>query len=257
MSSNLDHWNDPDVESMYDKNLLKLEIESIKNELDISYEILDVGCGEGEGTVEYAKLVSKVHAIDFSPTRLEKAKKNCAEAGVDNVQFDQVDMLDDGGPGHFGSRKTVFCQRKYDAIVCQRFLINLPSWEAQQKVILELFGMLKPRGKLILLEGSQKGAWQLDQARELLGLDPIPIKWHNVFIDDNKLFNFVFEHGFSLRHGTGFGSYFIATRLFAPRIDANHKWDSVLNEKASTLEFEKYMRFDGFCSRLKLWICTR
>ena len=46
----LEYWNRDDVESMYDKNLLKLEIQLIKQRLTKNSKILDAGCGEGEGS---------------------------------------------------------------------------------------------------------------------------------------------------------------------------------------------------------------
>ena len=67
----LKYWNQDDVESMYDKNLLNLEIKLIKKRITEKSKILDAGCGEGEGTLEYSKIPGvKVHAVDFSETRL-------------------------------------------------------------------------------------------------------------------------------------------------------------------------------------------
>lgn len=258
MSENQEYWNDPAVESMYDKHLLRLEIDSIKEHLKPDDYVLDVGCGEGEGTVEYAKVVKAVHAIDFSHTRLAKARERLGSAGLSNVHFDDVDMLDESVTPCGCSSHVVLPSNNYDAIVSQRFLINMPSWEAQQKVLTELYLKLKPGGRLILLEGSKLGTDQLNGARELLGLPPIPVRWHNVFIDDRELSYFLVAGlGMKFSRGTGFGAYFVGTRLFAPLMSANHTWDSTLNERASSLDFERYMRIGNLCSRLKLWVFVR
>jgi SAM-dependent methyltransferase len=257
MSENLDYWNDPNVESMYDKHLLRLEIESIKEQLKQEDYVLDVGCGEGEGTLEYAKVVRAVHAIDFSSTRLQKAMERFAAAGK-TAQFDRIDMLDNNPTSCGCSPKVVIPSRNYDVVISQRFLINLPSWEKQQEVLAELCFKLVSGGRLILLEGSKQGTEQLNKARELIGMQPIPVRWHNVFIDDYDLGTFMVDGlGMKFRLGTGFGAYFVGTRLFAPLMDNNHTWDSPINERAASIDFAKFMRIGNLCSRLKLWVFVK
>ena len=47
-----DYWQRNEVESMYDKHLLRAEIDLIKCRIPIDSKILDAGCGEGEGNLE-------------------------------------------------------------------------------------------------------------------------------------------------------------------------------------------------------------
>src|SRR5215469_1487659 len=87
----LQHWNDQHVESMYDKHLLNAEIELIRERITPHSKILDAGCGEGEGSLAYSSVPgSKVHAVDFSETRLALAKQRLA--GRENVLLRRLDL---------------------------------------------------------------------------------------------------------------------------------------------------------------------
>ena len=133
-------------------------------------KILDAGCGEGEVTLVYSSIPGTVvPAVDFSETRLRKAKGKLN--GRENVLLKHVDFLG-----------TYDLDSDYDAIVSQRFLINLVEWTLQQKVLLDLMSMLKTGGKLLMLEGSKHGVDSLNEFRVAWRLEPIPVKWHNLFL---------------------------------------------------------------------------
>jgi SAM-dependent methyltransferase len=256
--TNLEYWNDPNVESMYDKHLLQLEIDVIVKCIPFNAEILDVGCGEGEGTVQYANVSKSVHAVDFSPTRLAKCEERLQAAGVrSKVQLDTVDMLGDEHPTCNCSSRDIFLLRQYDTIICQRFLINLPSWEAQQQVLIDLSLMLKPGGSLVLLEGSVQGAKELDRLRETMGLEPIPVRWHNVFLNDQDLHLFMNQIGLTWHKTKTFGTYFALTRALAPAANPNHQWDCEFNRNAASKEVEYLVNSGDLCSRLKMWVFTK
>ena len=238
----MEYWNRDEVESMYDKNLLNAEIRLIKKRVTSNSKILDAGCGEGEGTIEYSKIPdSFVHAVDFSDKRLEKATERLKN--VKNVLIQKVDFL-----GDYSLRND------YDYIVSQRFLINLMEWELQSKVILNLMSMLKPCGKLLMLEGSQQGVKELNDFRSLWGLEPISVKWHNLFFDDDKLKVFMNDKGFTLLEQDGLGSYFLLTRGIRPVLDKDLNWESKFNEIAAQSSIEDLLNIGLKFSRLKLWV---
>ena len=238
----LAYWNKDDVESMYDKHLLNAEIELIKKRIPPGSKILDAGCGEGEGTIAYSSIPGTfVHAVDFSETRLKKATERLH--GRENVLLKQVDFLG-----------TYDLDGDYDVIVSQRFLINLMEWELQQKVLLALTSMLKPGGKLMMLEGSRPGVDSLNEFREALGLEPIPVKWHNLFFDDLALRNFMQQHGHKLVEQDGLGTYFLLTRGIRPALDEKLDWDCEFNRLAATNKISDLLRFSTEFSRLRLWV---
>lgn len=238
----LEYWNQDDVESMYDKYLLKLEIDLIKKRLAKKSKILDAGCGEGEGTLEYSKVPGvKIHAVDFSETRLKKAANRLSR--YNNVILRKIDFL-----GKYS------LNNNYDAIISQRFLINLLEWKLQQKVLLDFKSMLKKGGKLILLEGSLEGVETLNKLRGVFGLKPIPVKWHNLFFNDQVLINFMRKHSFIFVEEDGLGEYFMLTRGLRPYFEEKLNWNSKFNKIASSPKVGEALNLGPVCSRLKLWV---
>ena len=238
----LAHWNTKNVESMYDKHLLAAEIELIRQRITPGAKILDAGCGEGEGTIAYAAVPGTVvHAVDFSETRLAMARERLA--GHENVLLKQVNFLGD-----------YTCDDDYEVIVSQRFLINLMEWPLQQKVLLDLMSKLKPGGRLLMLEGSRQGVDSLNEFRSAFGLDPIPVKWHNLFFDDDLLISFMEQSGYRLIEQDGLGTYFMLTRGVRPALDAGLAWDCEFNRMAALQRMKDLLGFGAAFSRLKLFV---
>jgi SAM-dependent methyltransferase len=241
----LAYWNTQEVESMYDKNLLNAEIRLISQYILQGVKILDAGCGEGEGTLVYSSIPGAVvHAVDFSETRLRKAAERLNSSP--NVALKQVDFL-----GSYALADD------YDVIVSQRFLINLREWSLQQRVLLNLMAMLKPGGKLLMLEGSKQGVDSLNVFRAALGLDPIPVKWHNLFFDDLALTDFMLRHRYTLEKEDGLGAYFLLTRGVRPALDEGLDWNCDFNRLAAAERTAQLLGFGPRFSRLKLWIFAR
>ncbi|MHB8904502.1 MAG: class I SAM-dependent methyltransferase [Melioribacteraceae bacterium] len=238
----LNYWDKYDIESMYDKNLLNAEIQIIKSQLQPNTKILDAGCGEGEATLAYSNVSgTTIHAADFSDVRLKKAGDRLR--GSNNVLLKKVDFLGEYDLNH-----------DYDFVISQRFLINLMEWRLQSKVLLDFMSMLKPDGKLILLEGSQNGVEELNNFRSIWGLEPIKVKWHNLFLDDGVLISFMQQNGFKLTDQKGLGSYFLLTRGIKPNLDKELKWNCEFNRIAATDKIEETLNMGIKFSRLKLWV---
>ncbi|KKQ71355.1 MAG: hypothetical protein UT33_C0010G0079 [Candidatus Peregrinibacteria bacterium GW2011_GWC2_39_14] len=238
----LDHWNEKNVESMYDKNLLNAEIDLIKKHIQPNSKILDAGCGEGEGTYVYSSIKGvEIHAVDFSDTRLKKASRRLK--GRKNVTLKKIDFLN-----------KYELDKDYDIIISQRFIINIPEWQLQKQVLLGFMNMLKTGGQLIMLEGSKNGANDLNEFRKAYGLEPIPIQWHNYFLSDNELINFMKKNKFKLINANGLGAYFLLTRGVRPIFDKKLNWDCNFNKIASNEKLADFLKIGAQCSRLKLWI---
>lgn len=61
------------------------------------WRCLDVGCGSGDVTLEIARMLGErgsVVGIDIDTTKLELARKEAAESGLQNVEFRVVDVND-------------------------------------------------------------------------------------------------------------------------------------------------------------------
>jgi ubiquinone/menaquinone biosynthesis C-methylase UbiE len=241
----LNYWNQPEVESMYDKYLLNAEIEMIRSRIIPNSKILDAGCGEGEGTLEYSKIEgTEIHAADFSDVRLEKAKERLA--GRTNIRLYKIDFLE-----------PFSLDNDYDFIISQRFIINLMQWALQKKVILDFASRLKPGGKLLLLEGSRDGVLELNAFRASLGLEPIAIKWHNLFLENRKMEHFLNDNGLRVLEKDGLGEYFLLTRGIRPFFDKNLSWDNTFNKITSGETIRSLLNLKDRFSRLALWVIQK
>jgi ubiquinone/menaquinone biosynthesis C-methylase UbiE len=164
-----------------------LEINEIKKHLDHNQKILDVGCGNGYTTRIFAKKFNcKIYGIDYVPKMIDNAKKNIIESDVlGELHFGVQDCLDLKFPNSY-----------FDVIYTERCIQNLPELKLQERVILELLRVLKPGGKLILVECSKTGLLKLNKIRKMIGRveleDAEP--WHNKFFDDNWLLEFAHDN---------------------------------------------------------------
>jgi SAM-dependent methyltransferase len=241
----LEHWNRNEIESMYDKFLLNAEIRLIKNYIPEFSKILDAGCGEGEGTLEYSKINgTNICAVDFSDSRLTKAKRNLRD--VNNVTLKKVDFL---------SNYTL--DTDFDIVISQRFIINLMSWNLQKKVIKDLMNHLKTGGYLLMLEGYKEGVDELNKLRKVFKLPEIPIKWHNLFLEDKYLIKYLKSEGFKIIEEVGFGEYFFLTRGIRPYFNTQLTWEDEFNNISSKNELRELMGYNTKFSRLKLWVITK
>ena len=236
-----ERWADKSVESMYDKTLLALEIAAIKKRLRTGQFVVDAGCGEGEGTAQYAD-VAFVSAFDKSPERLDMARER---VGSDVCLF-QHDV-----------RERIPIGMAVDAVISQRLLINLASWAEQERALDNLTAILRPGGRLILSEGSQEGVTELNVWRAIYGLPPIPIPAHNVFLSDGDLLEYTDSHGFDLQAWDDFGAYYLLTRGVQPALREDFHWDSPFNRASASPRIkELFVDTDRF-SRIKVWVFER
>lgn len=99
--------------------------------------VLDIGCGTGSLSVVMASLGHLVTGIDLSPEMITRAQAKAEAAGLrisfavmeaSNPQFDQP----------------------FDVLVCRHVLWALPE---PAKVLQRWMNLLKPNGRLVLIEG--------------------------------------------------------------------------------------------------------
>lgn len=104
--------------------------------------ILEVGCGTGTLTLaakQQAGQSGKVFGIDIIPEMIEISKRKAAQANLD-VTF-QLGSID----------KIPFPDNQFDAVMCS-FMIFHMSEEVRRKGIAEIYRVLKPQGRLMVLD---------------------------------------------------------------------------------------------------------
>ena len=105
--------------------------------------IMDFGCGPGYYTIELAKKAKRVMAVDLSPEMLKKAQNKAEKAGVKNIQF-----LQSNGTNI----------QLEDSSVDMILLVTVYHEVGESEAVLKEFNrILKPEGKLIIVEVIKKG----------------------------------------------------------------------------------------------------
>jgi len=109
--------------------------------LPIGSSVLDAGCGTGEHTLRLAGFGFRCVGVDLSRSVLEKAKERAqAEGLTGRVSFLCNDLAE-----------LPFADASFDAVHCRGVVMHMPYWE---RGIAELCRVLRPGGKLVLLEAN-------------------------------------------------------------------------------------------------------
>jgi SAM-dependent methyltransferase len=95
--------------------------------------VLSVGCGDGEFELMLASRADSVLGVDISPEAIEIARSGQARAGVRNVEFRCLSVVD------------LALSERFDTVVCVAFLHHLPA--AALPYFLEMsYERLRPGG---------------------------------------------------------------------------------------------------------------
>jgi 2-polyprenyl-3-methyl-5-hydroxy-6-metoxy-1,4-benzoquinol methylase len=120
-------------------------IEKTRNQLKISDNVLDYGCGTGTAAIEIAGSVKTVTGIDISSKMIEAAKGKTVERKVNNIDFVQTTIFDE--KLKLGS---------FDVILCFNLLHLV---EDKPKVMQRINELLKTGGLIISATPCIKGTF--------------------------------------------------------------------------------------------------
>jgi SAM-dependent methyltransferase len=180
----------------------ELEVAFVEQYLEPGLHAADIGCGDGRATRRYAARVASIVGIERSERLRGLAEGDQEREQIANLTFSPGDILD------LSEYRNAF-----DVVITERVLINLPSWEHQQRAIAEIAGALRPGGRYVMLENTTDGDDALNRLRERVGLKPIPQHWHNLFLDWDAFAAFV-DRDFELVERRGFSLYYVLTRVY-------------------------------------------
>lgn len=213
-----------------DYQLRELEIDTGSEYIKDGDKVLDVGCGLGYAVIQYAtRFKAEVWGLDYAANMVKVAqdliKKNNPEL-KGTAQFKEGSVAE-----------LPFEDNTFDVVTSSRCLMALLDWEMQKQALKDIHRVLKPGGKLVLMEGTFDGLERLNNARVKFDLDPIAadgkdrlftLKFH-----EKELLDFC-SSIYDLKATKRFGMYYFLARIVQPLLVAPEKpsYDHKINEVA-------------------------
>ncbi|MBN2442726.1 MAG: class I SAM-dependent methyltransferase [Spirochaetales bacterium] len=100
MNKTANFWNK--LSSRYDRQVInkyseayKMTIEKTRSYLKNTDSVLDYACGTGITTIELARIVKEIYAIDISQDMINIANNKVELNNISNVRFKVCDIMDD------------------------------------------------------------------------------------------------------------------------------------------------------------------
>ncbi len=206
---------------MSDRNQRMLEIDEALRYIPPRQRILDVGCGNGYSTAIFAKQAEHIVAIDYSEAMIARAKHEYGD--IPNISFEVRDILS----------PLPYPAKSFDVAVAQRCLINLATWENQQRAIEHIARVIRPGGYFVMQEGTRQGREGLNALREQMGLPRMPDVPFNSDLDEMTLWPFLRRH-FEIVQIRRYGLYDLVARVVHPLLvaPAQPDYEAKINEIA-------------------------
>ncbi len=193
------HWA-----SWGDNWIIDLEIDNIASYIKDGDSVLDMGCANGYSTFkQYEKHnLNNIVGIDFAEHMIKAANERLNKNSTANIRFEQGDI-----------REINFPDETFDVVYTTRVVINLPTWEEQQKAINECIRVVKKGGIVVLSEGFWEPLALLNSFRLLCGLDPLVEHDFNRYLKKSKMCEFIdkLDHAYEINDFSSL--YYLGSRL--------------------------------------------
>lgn len=234
-----------------DVKLKQLEMEILTEYVGTTETVLDLGCGNGVLTFLLAEKTSKnITGVDFSSEMIrcaleERDKRNYSAAKINFFVHDlrELDSLPDN------------LRACFDVVITERALINLQTWEEQERAIEQIITLLKPGGRYLMCENSTDSLLNLNKLRKHSGLPEIVPPWHNRYLRDQEVSRVKCATLLEQRNFTSL--YYLVSRVFNALLAQKEKtepaYDSAINNAAVSLSrFKEFEALD--LGQTKLWV---
>ena len=136
--------------------------------------ILDIACGTGDSTIAIARKASdgsRVVGTDISDGMMALVRRKAIDRGVDwKIELEQGD-----------GEALRFKEASFDAVTCQ---FGIRNFEHKERGLSEMFRVLKPGGKAVILELSMPDNRRMRAVYDLYFLHVLP--WIGGLISGDK-----------------------------------------------------------------------
>ncbi len=194
--------------TMADVTTRALEVATLLSHLKTGDRCLEVGCGNGAGSLQIARTKKlSMTCIDFSTDLIALAMQQPKTGVKGSLKFRQQDVLElDERAG-------------FDVVFTERCIINLLDWTDQKEALRRMGKALKKGGRLLLLEAWKDGLEELNRARREVALPPIPPAYHNLHLEKAAVTEYLDGEGFELQEEDNFlSSYYFGSRVLYPAL---------------------------------------
>lgn len=188
--------------------------------------ILDAGCGSGNLSIYLSRRFKKIIGLDGNLQAIGFAKKRVHEEKISNVEFQQGDLT-----------KLSFKNHSFTKIVLFEVIEHLTPAE-YQKILDELYRVLKPGGQLYLTTPNKISFWPiLEWLLDFFKLVPSLKEQHLLEFTPESIKDLISQNGFQLKKlGTmnhfsplvSFFSWGLAKKIFRFEINHLHKLGPII-----------------------------
>jgi ubiquinone/menaquinone biosynthesis C-methylase UbiE len=196
-----------------DQDLADLELDYIL--LHVNGKTLNVGCGIGYETLACREITGDAEGLDFSEEMVRISRER-----FPSCKFIVGDVL-----------KLPYPDSHFDTVTTRRTLINLLKREEQKQAINEIKRVTKNRGRVILVEATEKGYAILNNYRRLFGLDEIKVVEFNLPLDESMLLQ-----EFPNSEISTLDTYYFLTRIYYPLVSEKVEYGTAFQKFAKELQ---------------------
>ncbi len=219
-----------DIAGTNDYLLKNLELDLLRKRIPENANVLDLGCGNGQTLITLAEENNCTGVgIDFSKNMIASALENSRNSSLQECLVFIEGTIEDI-PTELGL---------FDCIITERSLINLDSESSQYEVFLNIMKHVKNNGHYFMIESSLDGLERINEMRVSLGLEPIELPWHNVFLREATVADWA-DDKYILEEVYPFSStYYFLSRVVYAKVAQNNneelRYDSDINLVACKL----------------------
>ncbi len=237
------YWENYNTTSMNDTFVATLETEMIARHIHADDVVLDLGCGDGTGSIDYRKKCAGYAGFDRSNKMLTVFREREPGHSLGRADLRAIPL-------------SVHQDLPFSVVITQRSLINLPDEESQEIVLRQLPAFLHPGGRLLICEAFRDGAANINALRTEFGYTAIPARWHNVHLN-RSLVEKVLNPQMELIVEEDLSMYFFLTRVVKQIIHGNVllDWNDPFNKMAFDLSRSPHSpKFRGYSHiSLQVW----
>ncbi|MBN8418602.1 MAG: class I SAM-dependent methyltransferase [Verrucomicrobia bacterium] len=171
--------------------------------------VVDVGCGDGYSTLRIAAMFPclKFVGIDYSDEMINTARRRLAEAAIAENQIVEFQV------GDATTLSDIVPTNSANVVMTDRCLINLASPEAQYDAIEQISRILCKNGCYLAIENFIEGQNELNRTRAAIGLNEIPVRWHNLFFHEDEFLTRAKSYFKRVEIDNFSSAYYYATRV--------------------------------------------